>query len=139
MTYSHHPVKHRARKYCLLACGALFALAATTRLFAANVTFAPGAYIIDMGQMPQTAANGLKPFGLLYNLVVPNEVPVAWAINPDKVTDKNPAITIQGVDFILNGKSYPGRPFIIRAEHANSAVVEPIPYPRPAGWGGGAA
>src|SRR2546430_8699924 len=133
MTYSHHPVKHRARKYCLLACGALFALAATTRLFAANVTFAPGAYIIDMGQMPQTAANGLKPFGLLYNLVVPNEVPVAWAINPNKVTDKNPAITIEGVDFILNGKSYRGGPIIIRAEHANSAVSKLIRYLRAQG------
>ncbi len=126
MTYSHHPVKHRARKYCLLACGALFALAATTRLLAANVTFATGAYIIDMGQMPQTAANGLKPFGLLYSLIVSNEVPVAWAINPDKVTDKNPAVTSEGADFIVNGKIYRGGPFIIPAEHANPAITNLI-------------
>jgi len=43
-----------------------------------------------MGVMPQTAANGLKPFGLLYSLVMSNQIPVAWAINPNKVTDKNP-------------------------------------------------
>src|SRR5438876_2299482 len=124
--FSQSPPDRAARKCHSLVWGAVLLLAATTRLFAANVTFAPGAYIIDMGQMPQNAANGLKPFGLLYNLVVPNEVPVAWAINPNKVTDKNPAITIEGVDFILNGKSYRGGPFIIRAEHANSAVTNLI-------------
>ena len=125
-TDSHHPLNHRARKYCALACGALFALAATTRLLAADVTFATGAYIIDMGQMPQTAANGLKPFGLLYSLIVSNEVPVAWAINPDKVTDKNPAVTSEGADFIVNGKIYRGGPFIIPAEQVNPAITNLI-------------
>src|SRR5437773_2341289 len=116
---SHPRLNPAGRKYPAIVLGTVLFLTATAKLLAADVTFAPGAYIIDMGQMPQTAASGLKPFGLLYNLVVPNEVPVAWAINPNKVTDKNPAITIEGVDFILNGKSYRGGPFIIRAEHAN--------------------
>ena len=93
--FAQPPPNRTISRYHHLVCAAVIVLAATTSLVAANVTFAPGAYIIDMGQMPQTAANGLKPFGLIYNLVVNNEVPVAWAINPDKVTDKNPAITLE--------------------------------------------
>jgi len=109
-----------------LVCGVVLLLAATTKLLAANVTFSPGAYIIDMGVMPQTAANGLKPFGLLYSLVVSNKVPVAWAINPNKVTDKNPAVTIEGVDFTLGTKIYRGGPFIIPAEYVNPTVINLI-------------
>src|SRR5688572_12931187 len=101
-------------------------LMATTKLLAADVTFAPGAYIIDMGVMPQTAANGLKPYGLVYQLVVNNQVPVSWAINPNKVTDKNPAVTLEGADFTLNGKSYRGGPFIIPAIQVTPTVTNLI-------------
>src|SRR6266487_2154364 len=124
--FSQLPPDRAARKCLPLVWGAVLLLAATTRLLAANVTFATGAYIIDMGQMPQTAANGLKPFGLLYSLIVSNEVPVAWAINPDKVTDKNPAVTSEGADFIVNGKIYRGGPFIIPSEQINPAVTNLI-------------
>jgi hypothetical protein len=106
--------------------GTIVFLAAATRLLAANVTFAPGAYIIDMGQRPQTAANGLKPYGLVYQLVVNNQVPVNWAINPSKITDKNPIVTVEGVDFVLRGKSYRGGPFIISPEVITAAVTNLI-------------
>jgi hypothetical protein len=63
---------------------------------AANETIAAGAYIIDMGQPTQTVANGLKPYGLVYELVVKNAIPVQWAIDPNKIKD--------GADFTANGK-----------------------------------
>ena len=43
--------------------------------FALSDTFVPGAYIIDMVQAPQTIANGLKPYGLIYDLVI-NQKPL---------------------------------------------------------------
>jgi uncharacterized repeat protein (TIGR01451 family) len=98
-------------------------LATGPGLRAANVAFSPGAYIIDMGQMPQTPANGLKPYGLIYSLVMSNQVTVSWAINPNKVTDKNPTATVEGIDFVLNGKPYRGGPFIIPAEDVNPTVT----------------
>ncbi len=124
MTYSQRPV---TRKYSVLILAAVCLLAATTRLLAAtNTTFSAGSYIIDMGKMPQTAANGLKPYGLLYSLVISNQIPVAWSINPNKITDKNPAVTIEGVDFTVNGKPYRGGPFIIPAEHVNPTITNLI-------------
>jgi hypothetical protein len=108
---------------CAAAIGwAVFFLVAA-RLQSAEVTFSRGAYIIDMGQVPQTVANGLKPYGLIYQLVVVNQASVSWAINPNKVTDKNPTVTVEGVDFILNGKAYRGGPFIIPAEDVNATVA----------------
>ena len=101
-------------------------LTAVTNVLAADVAFSPGAYVIDMGQMPQTAANGLKPYGLIYQLVESHQVPVSWAINPNKVTDKNPVITVEGTDFILRGKSYRGGPFIIASEDVSPAVTNLI-------------
>ncbi len=32
-------------------------------------SFSPGAYIIDMGQNVQTIGNGIKPYGLVYQLI----------------------------------------------------------------------
>src|SRR6185503_3622399 len=98
----------------------------TTRVCAANVTFSPGAVIIDMGQPSQNPANALKPYGLIYRLVVSNQVVVNWAINPSKITDKNPAVTVEGIDFVLNGKPYRGGPFIIPAEFVDPVVTNLI-------------
>src|SRR3989449_11365914 len=126
MNYTKHLTNRAVRRYGPLVCAAVFALAATTRLLAADVTFPPGAYIIDRGVMPQTAANGLRPFGLLYSLVMSNQIPVAWAINPNKVTDKTPAVTIEGADFTLATKTYRGGPFIIPAEYVNPTITNLI-------------
>jgi uncharacterized repeat protein (TIGR01451 family) len=81
---------------------------------AANETIAAGAYIIDMGQPTQTVANGLKPYGLVYELVVKNAIPVQWAIDPNKIKD--------GADFMANGKIYRGGSFIITAAYATEAA-----------------
>jgi uncharacterized repeat protein (TIGR01451 family) len=82
--------------------------------FAADEIFAPGAYIVDMGQPTQTVANGLKPYGLVYELVVKQGIPVKWAISATKSRG--------GVDFTANGKSYQGSAFIIPAELASQAA-----------------
>jgi hypothetical protein len=87
----------------------------TPAAFAANQTFASGAYIVDLGQAPQTIANGLKPYGLVYDLVINKGIPVVWAINPSKLKD--------GVDFPANGKNYSGSAFIISPEFATSAAA----------------
>jgi len=43
------------------------------------------AYIVDMGQSPQTVADSLKPYWS-YDTVTNFKVPVNWAINPAKTT-----------------------------------------------------
>jgi uncharacterized repeat protein (TIGR01451 family) len=82
---------------------------------AASEVVAPGAYIIDMGQPIQTIANGLKPYGLIYELVVKKGIPVKWAIDPNKVRD--------GADFVAGSKTYRGGSFIIPAEFAAEAAA----------------
>jgi hypothetical protein len=74
-------------------------------------TIKAGAYIIDMGQPTQTIANGLKPYGLIYELVLKKGIPVKWAINPNKARE--------GIDFA----SYKGGPFIIEKEFAADAAT----------------
>lgn len=87
----------------------------TPPAMAADEAIAPGAYIIDMGQATQTIGNGLKPYGLIYELIVKKAIPVKWAINPNKARD--------GIDFTANGKSYKGSAFIIPAEFAAEAAA----------------
>ena len=71
-------------------------------------TIPAGSYIIDMGVSPQTIANGLKPYGLVYDLVKNKMVPVKWIISSYKKKD--------GVDFVYNGRDFKGGPFIIEAK-----------------------
>jgi len=78
-------------------------------------TFTAGTYIIDMGQATQTIANGLKPYGLVYQMIVVQGVPVYWAINSSKVKD--------GVDFSADGKSYSGGSFILSSERITAPIV----------------
>jgi large repetitive protein len=77
-------------------------------------TYAAGAYIVDMGQPVQTVANGLKPYGLVYDLVVNKKIPVIWAFSDTKPKD--------GVDFTVGAKSYTGSAFIVPAPFATEAL-----------------
>jgi uncharacterized repeat protein (TIGR01451 family) len=81
---------------------------------AASEIIPAGAYVIDMGQATQTVANGLKPYGLVYELVVKKAIPVKWAIDPNK--------SREGADFTANGKTYKGGSFIIAADYATDAA-----------------
>lgn len=77
-------------------------------------TIRAGSFIINMGVSPQTIANGLKPYGLIYQLVRNYKVPVIWSINPDKQKDAK--------DFTYNGVDYKGGTFIIEEGFITNAV-----------------
>jgi len=61
-------------------------------------TIPSGSFIVNLGIMPQTIQNGLKPYGFVYDLLKNLHVPVKWVINSAKVKD--------GVDFTYNGNDY---------------------------------
>ncbi len=103
-------MKHKLYAFLLAGLMALSIRAAAT-----PETFAPGSYIINMGVVPQTVTNGLKPYGLLYDLLKNYQIPVKWVISQTKVKD--------GPDFTYNGTAYRGGTFIIPAEYMNSTVT----------------
>jgi hypothetical protein len=76
-------------------------------VIAANETIPTGSYIIDMGVVPQTVQNSLKPYGLVYALIKNHKIPIKWIISPTKAKD--------GIDFSHNGYDFKGGPFIITA------------------------
>lgn len=77
-------------------------------------TIKAGSFIINMGVTPQTIANGLKPYGLVYDLVKNYKVPVKWIVNTSKAKD--------GIDFTHNGISYRGGTFIVPFEFRTPAI-----------------
>lgn len=80
-------------------------------------TFPSGSFIVNMGGTPvtpQTVANGLKPWGLVYDLLKNEKIPIHWIIQPGKSKD--------GTDFTYNGIDYKGGPFIISAGYRTPAV-----------------
>ena len=108
-------VSHQTRRR--RDCGLRLLLEALeSRVTPALMTFAPGAYLIDMGQPTQTVGNALKPYGLVYDMVTNFKVPVNWAINPGKTTYafNSPASSVDFTATITTGtKSYSGGSFII--------------------------
>ncbi|MFK7772200.1 MAG: hypothetical protein AB8F94_08670 [Saprospiraceae bacterium] len=79
-----------------------------------NETIPTGSFIINMGVIPQTKNNALKPYGLVYSLMKNHDVPVRWIINNNKGKD--------GIDFSHNGIDYRGGAFIIQAGYRTTAV-----------------
>ena len=77
-------------------------------------TIKSGSFIVNMGVLPQTAGNALKPYGMIYDLIRYNNVPVKLIIRQTKVKD--------GVDFTYNGTAFSGGTFIILAEDRSAAV-----------------
>ena len=79
-------------------------------------TFQKGSCIIDMGVVPQTYGNGLKPYGLLYQLLNVSKVPVYWAIRSNK-SFENPASKVDETDFTVDARAFKGGAFIIPAAY----------------------
>ena len=75
-----------------------------------------GSVIINMGIIPQTYGNALKPYGLVYNFLTVQKVPVIWSINPTKIKD--------GIDFTVDGIDFKGGPFIIENQFASVPIVQ---------------
>ncbi len=98
----------------LLVMILIFLVSNTQGSQAQTTIFSAGSLIIDMGIVPQTVANALKPYGLVYQLIKDNAIPVNWVINTTKVKD--------GVDFNYNGYDFRGGPFIINAEYRTPEV-----------------
>jgi len=86
----------------------------------ASETMSSGSFIVNMGITPQTVANGLKPYGLIYDLITNYNVPVKWIIEPTKAKD--------GTDFTYNLVNYKGGPFIIPSQYISAAVAARITY-----------
>lgn len=87
------------------------------KLLAAVEPVKAGSYIINMGVTPQTVGNGLKPYGLVYDLLKNHRTPVKWVISTGKSKD--------GIDFSHNGVDYRGGAFIIDAS-ARTTVINAV-------------
>lgn len=86
----------------------------------AQVTVQTGSFIINMGVTPQTIGNGLKPYGMLYDLVKFYGVTAIWSIDTTKVKD--------GIDFSHNGVDYKSGAFIVPAEYRTPTVNARIAF-----------
>lgn len=127
-----HSRRRRSVSSSLLALAAV----ATTAFWAPvravddeTVTFQDipvGSYIVDMGQATQTVANGLKPYGLVYDLVVNRKVPVFWAIAPGKLKTCLVGACTDGVDFTTPTKTYRGGTFIISGAFVDAPALTAI-------------
>jgi hypothetical protein len=87
-------------------------------LAAQSETFSIGSYIIDMGSLNQSIGNGLKPYGLVYEMLKSHKVHVKWIIRAGKVKDAK--------DFTYASKDFRGGTFIIPKEFISPAVLESI-------------
>ena len=97
-----------------------FNFSKNNKAIAGTETLPTGSFIINMGITPQTYNNGLKPYGMLFDLLVNYSVPVKWVIEPTKTKD--------GTDFSFNAINYKGGPFIIPAEYINTTISNRITY-----------
>jgi Bacterial Ig domain/Bacterial cadherin-like domain len=110
----------RNRSLCLYLF-TMVSLSLTKQSFAQTETLSTGSFIINMGATnPNTIANGLKPYGLIYDVIRNYKVPVKWVISQTKLKD--------GADFTYNGILYKGGTFIIPAEFRTAAVNSRISF-----------
>ena len=80
----------------------------------------PGSYIINMGVQPQTEENGLKSYGLIWELLNIHRIPIKWIIRTGKGKDE--------ADFTYNGIDFRGGPFIIPADYRTAAINNAINF-----------
>ena len=107
----------------LLVLGAIiifFTVSSPKRVYSGTETLASGSFIINMGVTPQTFSLGLKPYGMIFDLINNYQVPVKWVIDQTK--------SANGTDFMINATSYKGGCFIVPAEYISSSVSSRITY-----------
>ena len=81
-----------------------------------EVTFPEGSYIVDMGDTSSNDAQ-LRPYGLVYDLILNAEVPVYWVIDENKTSQTD-------TDLTYNGKNYISGPFVISGDDVDDNVRE---------------
>jgi hypothetical protein len=75
-------------------------------------TIPAGSFIVNMGGTQSVST--LKAYGLLFNLMRGQYVPVKWCINPSKGKD--------GVDFTIGTTSFSSGAFVVPKQYRNSTV-----------------
>lgn len=92
----------------------------STEVKGASETLPSGSFIIDMGNASPTIGSGLKPYGLIYEMIVVQQIPVKWCINGSKIKD--------GTDFTYNGIDYKGGSFVIPGDLIDASIQSRIAY-----------
>ncbi len=100
----------------ILICVVLIFISSQTK--AQTETFPSGSFIINMGVSTQTIANGLKPYGLIYEMLKTYHVPIKWVIGSSKIKDAK--------DFTYASTDYKGGTFIIPADFITPSVSTSI-------------
>ena len=95
-------------------------LSINASLFAANEPISSGSFIVNMGVTPQTYGNGVKPWGMIHDLIKNHRIQVKWVINQSKTKD--------GIDFTYNGVDFKGGTLIIPNKYRTAAVNARIAY-----------
>ncbi|WP_196886051.1 gliding motility-associated C-terminal domain-containing protein [Aureivirga sp. CE67] len=92
----------------------LFSFEINAQNFPYNLTFETGTAVVNLGVEPQTYDNGLKPYGMVYDLVS-NGIPVYWAFSQEKNYGEE--------DFSIENTSYKGSVFIISKEFIDNSTI----------------
>jgi len=79
---------------------------------------AKGSYAVNLGTVPQTNSNALKPYGFIYELLIEYPVEIKWVINPEKKKD--------GVDFSIGEKDFRSGSFIIPVSYLTKDLKHAI-------------
>ena len=95
-------------------------LGTSTKVDGATETVPSGSFIINMGISSPSIVSGLKPYGLLYEMIAVHKVPVKWCINTAKVKD--------GTDFTYNSINYKGGSFVIPGDLIDNTIQTRIAY-----------
>jgi uncharacterized repeat protein (TIGR01451 family) len=112
MGFTFHSLSKNNFLFSIIVLFSFFSFSQTTRNIPA------GSVIINMGVTPQTVGNSLKPYGLVYNLIAVQKVPVLWSINPTKARD--------GIDFTVDGLNFKNSAFIIEKQYVSTPVLNAI-------------
>ena len=83
-----------------------------------NEVLSKGSYAVNMGVIPQTPSNALKPYGFIYELLKNYPIEIKWVINPDKIKD--------GIDFKIENEEFRSGSFIIPVSYITADLKQVI-------------
>jgi hypothetical protein len=104
-------------RFCVIA---ILCLYGSTSSAQCTTAIQGSSFIINMGYSPQTNSSGLKPYGMIYDLITNYDVPILWCIKPTKFKD--------GADFNYNFTSYSGGTFVVPAQYIDPTVAGRITF-----------